>query len=114
VPIRAELAAASARLGPERAAETLLGAQKRPGTAIKRNARETVVSPLIPATDVAQPLMPWDGVGGGLQWPSVVVSEQGSVDVQSERRPQGLFYFPNRFCRHQNIRVFLFPEAPGT
>ena len=33
VPIRAELAAASARLGPERAADTLLGAQKRLGTA---------------------------------------------------------------------------------
>ena len=41
MPIRAELAAASARLGPERATETLLGAQKRLETA--QNIRETVV-----------------------------------------------------------------------
>jgi hypothetical protein len=64
VPIRAELAAASARLGPERATETLLGAQKRLGTA-EKHTKKRLYSPLTPATDVhqvGQPLaMGWRG-----------------------------------------------------
>ena len=65
-------------------------------------------SPVTPATDVEQPLMPWGGVGGGLRWPSVVVSEQAS-----ERAPRDLF-FGAVFCLYQNISIFLCSEVPGT
>ena len=50
VPIRAELAAASARLGPERAAETLLGAQKRLGMAQKHTRNGCTVPSHPPLT----------------------------------------------------------------
>jgi hypothetical protein len=78
-----------------------------------RNGSKThekrLYSPLTPATDVGQPLMPWDGVGGGLRWPSVVVSEQAS-----ERAPRALFLFLGAdFCLYQNISIFLFSYFPA-
>ena len=81
------------------------------GSETARNGSKThekrLYSHLTPATDVGQPLMPWDGVGGGLRWPSVVVSEQAS-----ERAPRALFsppYFGHRFLfipKHQYFPMF--------
>ena len=82
------------------------------GSETARNGSEThekrLYSPLTPATDVGQPLMPWGGVGGGLRWPSVVVSDQAS-----ERAPRALFsapYFGHRFLfipKHRYFPMFI-------
>ena len=99
VPIRAELAAASARLGPERVAETLLGAQKRLGTA-QKHTRNGCTVPSHP------PLTLDNRSCHGVRWPSVVVSEQAS-----ERAPRAPF-FRSRFLfipKHQ-----YFPMSRGT
>ena len=68
------------------------------GSETARNGSEThekrLYSPLTPATDVGQPLMPWGGVGGGLRWPSVVVSEQASERAPSNGPARYLFSGP--------------------
>ena len=68
VPIRAELAAATDRLGPERAAETLLGAQKRLGTA-QKHMRNGCTVPSHPA--LTSDNRSCHGVGWGGGWVAV-------------------------------------------
>ena len=80
------------------------------GSETARNGSEIhekrLYRPLTPATDVGQPLMPWGGVGGGLQWPSAVVSEQAS-----ERAPRAPFpppYFGHRYLFiSKHVSIFL-------
>jgi hypothetical protein len=75
VPIRAELAAASARLGlRERAAEMLLVAQKRLGTA-EEHKRNGCTIPSHQPPMLNKHSCHGVGWGGGLWWRSVVVSE---------------------------------------
>ena len=95
VPIRAELAAASARLGPERVAETLLGAQKRLGTAQKhtRNGCTVPSHPPLTLDNRSCHGVGWGvGCGGRALW---------SLNRPlSERAPRVLFsapYFGHRF-----------------
>jgi hypothetical protein len=71
VPICAELAAALARLGPERAAKTLLGAQKRLGTAQKhtRNGYTVPSHPSLTLDNRSCHGMGWGvGCGGRALW----------------------------------------------
>jgi hypothetical protein len=76
------------------------------GSEMARNGSEThekrLYSPLTPATDVGQPFMPWGGVGGGLRWPSVVVSEHAF-----ERAPRrGPFFFNTFESIYYSIYLF--------
>ena len=96
VPIRAELATTSVLLGPERPAETLLGAQKRLGTAQKLTKNGCAVPSHLPLTLDNRSCH-------GVRWPSVVVSEHAS-----ERAPRAPF-FRSRFLfipKHQCFSIF--------
>jgi hypothetical protein len=70
VLIRAELATASARLGPKRAADTLLGAQKRLGTAEKFTINGRIV-PSHPTLTLDNPLTIAPAMGWGGGWVAV-------------------------------------------
>ena len=110
VPIRTDLAAASARLGPERAAETLLRAQKRLGTADKHTRNGcTVLSHPPPTLDNCSCHgVGWGvGCGGRALW-SV------SRPLSERRGPFFVLFFGADFCLYQNISVFLCSEVPGT
>jgi hypothetical protein len=98
MPIRAELAAASARLGPKRAAETLLGAQKRLETAGEQTRNGYAVPSHQP------PTLDNRRCGVRALW--------SVCKPLSERR--GPPPPPSRFCLYQNLKIFLFSEVPGT
>jgi hypothetical protein len=105
VPIRAKLATALARLGPERAAKTLLGAQKRLGTA-DRHKRNSCTIPSRPSTTLDNCSchgLRWGvGCGGRASWlVSMPLSERRGPCFFS-------FFFGAGFCLYQKFRIFLY------
>jgi hypothetical protein len=106
VPIRAELAAASARHGPERAAETLLGPQKRLGTAEEhtRNGCAVPSHPLLTLDNRSCHGVGWGmGFGGRALW---------SVSRPLSERRGPFCFFWSRFLFIPKRQCF--PVSRGT